>query len=63
MSNKIILDDCVAEFSEANELNGYSDDQLFEFFCAIQLTKESDTSFSEIENSIVDGGGSNEDGF
>lgn len=55
MSNCILLDGCINEFSEVNELSDYGKDEQFEFFCALQITKESDTCFSEIENSIVDG--------
>lgn len=51
-----MLNECLKEFKEQNMLIDYSDDELFELFCGIEVTKESDTDFSEVENAIVDGG-------
>jgi hypothetical protein len=51
-----MLNECLKEFKDQNILNDYSEDELFELFCGIEVTKESDTDFSEVESAIVDGG-------
>ncbi len=56
MANKVILDACIKQFSEQNGFDKLPEDEKFEYFCALQLTKNSETSFSEIENSVTDGG-------
>ena len=56
MSNKVILNACIKQFSLQNGFDILPDDEKFEYFCALQLTKNSETSFTEIENAIVDGG-------
>ncbi|MED5048211.1 AIPR family protein [Bacillus siamensis] len=55
MNNTIILEDCIDDFIAQNELTINKQDS-FELFSMLQITKESDTSFEEIENSVVDGG-------
>lgn len=56
MANKVILDACIKQFSEVNGFEKLPDDEKFEYFCSLQLTKNSETSFSEIEYSVTDGG-------
>lgn len=56
MSNKVILDACIKQFSEQNGFDGLPDDEKFEYFCGLQLTKNSETSYAEIENAVTDGG-------
>jgi hypothetical protein len=55
MNNKIILNECIQEFKEKNELN-LNDDEIMEIFSSLYITSELDTSYSEIEETIVDGG-------
>ncbi|MEM7575302.1 MAG: hypothetical protein AAF433_20510 [Bacteroidota bacterium] len=54
-NNQIILNGCIEQFKEANEL-AKSDSQIFELFSLTQTTKQIELSFEDIENSIVDGG-------
>ncbi|ADE37481.1 AIPR family protein [Methanohalophilus mahii] len=56
MNNKIILNECIQEFKEKNWLD-LSYDEIMEIFSSLYITRELDTSYSEIEDSIVDGGG------
>jgi hypothetical protein len=53
-NNTIILDGCIEDFKVTNELE-FKNDELFEIYSAYQITKKHDLSFSDIENSIVDG--------
>lgn len=53
-NNTIILDGCIEDFRVTNELE-FKNDELFEIYSAYQITKKHDLSFSDIENSIVDG--------
>lgn len=53
-NNTIILDNCIQEFKEQNELS-YKDDYIFELFVSSQITKNYEFSFDEIENGVVDG--------
>lgn len=55
MSNTVILNECLKEFKSQNALE-LADDEIFELFCGLEITKESDTDFSEIQSAIVDGG-------
>lgn len=55
LNNTIMLEDCLEEFIQQNELPLNKQD-AFELFSTLQITKDSDTSYEEIENSIVDGG-------
>jgi len=55
MNNKIILNECIQEFKEKNELD-LKDDEIMEIFSSLYITSELDTSYSEIEETIVDGG-------
>lgn len=55
MNNKIILNECIQEFKEKNELD-LNDDEIMEIFSSLYITSELDPSFSEIEENIVDGG-------
>ncbi len=54
-NNKIILNGCIEQFKKDNEL-ATSDSETFELFAMSQVTKSSDFSFEDIQNSIVDGG-------
>ena len=55
MNNKIILNECIQEFSEKNEFN-LKDDEIMEIFSLMHITSELDPAYSEIEEAIVDGG-------
>ena len=55
MNNKIILNECIQEFKEKNELD-LKDDEIMEIFSSLYITSELDTSYSDIEENIVDGG-------
>jgi hypothetical protein len=54
MNNVIILDECLQQFKKENLLKLKSD-ELFEFFTAIQVTKNNDLTYEDIESGIVDG--------
>ncbi len=54
-NNKIILNGCIEQFKKDNELST-NDSEVFELFALSQVTKSSDFSFEDIQNSIVDGG-------
>lgn len=54
-NNKIILNGCIEQFKNDNELST-SDSETFELFALSQITKSSDFSFEDIQNSVVDGG-------
>lgn len=54
-NNKIILNGCIEQFKNDNELST-SESETFELFAISQVTKSKDFSFEDIENSIVDGG-------
>ena len=55
MSNKkIILDGCIQQFQEDNELE-LSHSELFELFSLFQIFKNTNLTFENIQNSIVDG--------
>lgn len=56
MPNKVILDACIKQYSEVNGFDALPEDEKFEYFCGLQLTKNSETSFTEIENAVTDGG-------
>lgn len=56
MANQILLDACRTQFANDNGFSHIKDDEQFEYFCALQLTKQSETTFSEIEDAITDGG-------
>lgn len=55
MNNKIILNECIQEFSEKNEFD-FKDDEVMEIFSLTHITSELDPAYSEIEEAIVDGG-------
>lgn len=54
-NNRIILEDCLANFKTSNEID-LQDSEVFELFSLIQITKAYDLSYENIMNSIVDGG-------
>jgi hypothetical protein len=54
-NNKIILEGCIKNFKESNELE-LSTGQVFELFALTQIHKDRNITFENIENSIVDGG-------
>ncbi len=56
VQDQVLLDACRAQFATENGFAHLSEDDQFEYFCALQLTKQSETTFSEIEDAITDGG-------
>lgn len=57
MSNeRIILEGCIAQYKEDNELSDLRDGDVFELFALNEITKPYKLSFENIQNSIVDGG-------
>lgn len=54
-NNKIILNGCIEQFKNENELS-VNDSETFELFALTQITKTYDLSFEAIQSSIVDGG-------
>ena len=54
-NNKIILNGCIQQFKDSNELT-INDSEIFELFALTQITKQQELTFEELENSIVDGG-------
>lgn len=54
-NNKIILEGCIKEFKEENELN-FRDSLIFEHFALLQIFKNKNVSYENIIKSIVDGG-------
>jgi hypothetical protein len=54
VNNKILLEDCIKEFKESNQIN-LPDDDVFELFSLSQISKRYNLSYDDIENSIVDG--------
>lgn len=56
MANQILLDACATQFANDNGFSHIPESERFEYFCALQLTKQSETTFSEIEDAITDGG-------
>lgn len=54
-NNKIILNGCIEQFKNENELST-NDSETFELFALTQITKTYDLSFEAIQSSIVDGG-------
>ena len=56
MANQVLLDACRNQFANDNGFAHIKDDEQFEYFCALQLTKESETTFAEVEDAITDGG-------
>lgn len=54
-NNTIILEGCVDEFKEQNEID-LGDSELFELFSLSQITKNYELSYDEIQEAIVDGG-------
>jgi len=54
LQNTIILKDLVNRYRDDNELKAYKDDQIFEVFSVQQIAKDSNLSFEDIEDSIVD---------
>jgi hypothetical protein len=54
MNNNIILDGCIKEFKNENELV-VEDSEMFELFSLAQITKHIDLTFDDLEDSIVDG--------
>ncbi|MEK6525115.1 AIPR family protein [Myroides odoratimimus] len=55
MNNKIILNGCIQQFKEANQLT-VNNDEIFELFSLVQITKGYDLTFESLQESIVDGG-------
>ncbi|WP_350455617.1 AIPR family protein [Macellibacteroides fermentans] len=54
-NNTIILEGCIKDFKEQNDLK-LNDSEIFELFALTQITKNSNVSFENILNSITDGG-------
>ncbi|MBU5288299.1 AIPR family protein [Paraclostridium bifermentans] len=55
MNNSLLLKDCLDEFINSNDLKEIKKSDAFEIFSMLQITKEYDTSYEEINDSIVDG--------
>ncbi len=56
MANQVLLDACRDQFAIDNGFAHVAADEQFEYFCALQLTKQSETTYTEIEDAITDGG-------
>lgn len=56
MANQVLLDACRDQFAFDHGFAHLAPDEQFEYFCALQLTKQSETTYTEIEDSITDGG-------
>jgi AIPR protein len=54
MNNKILLEDCLKEFKDSNQIT-LSNDDVFELFSLSQISRRYNLSYDDIENSIVDG--------
>lgn len=54
-NNKIILEGCIAQYQEENQLQSV-DSEIFELFTISQITKHINITYENIYNSIVDGG-------
>lgn len=54
-NNKIILSGCIDQFKSDNGLTN-TESEVFEIFALVQITKQNDFAFEDIQNSIVDGG-------
>ncbi|PLR94848.1 AIPR family protein [Bacillus sp. T33-2] len=55
MNDSILLVECLEEFKVSNELDMTNND-LFEIFSMLLITQNSETSFDEISECVVDGG-------
>jgi len=53
-NNRIILDGCIQQFQELNELE-LENSEIFEVFSLFQIFKNSNLTFENIQSSIVDG--------
>lgn len=57
MSNeRIILEGCISQYKEDNELTSIRDSDVFELFSLNEITKRYQLLFENIQNSVVDGG-------
>lgn len=56
MTHPTMLDACITEFAKNSSFSHIEKDIQFEYFCALQISKQSETSFTEIEDAITDGG-------
>lgn len=54
-NNKIILEDCIKQFKDENEIT-LNNSVIFEHFALLQIFKDNNISYENIINSIVDGG-------
>ncbi|MFH0070193.1 AIPR family protein [Peribacillus sp. NPDC056705] len=55
MNDSALLTECLEEFKQSNELNDLRTSELFEIFSMLLITQNSETSFDEISECIVDG--------
>jgi hypothetical protein len=55
MNNTIILENCISQFKNSNELEHLSDHDVFALFAMLQITKDFDPTNSDIDESMVDG--------
>jgi len=55
MNNSIVLNGCIEEFTNKNELST-ANSEIFELFCLSQVTKYLDITFDDLEDSTVGGG-------
>ena len=56
MNDSTLLVECLEDFKQTNELTDLKDGELFEIFSMMLITRNSETSYEEISESIVDGG-------
>jgi hypothetical protein len=56
MNNTIVLRGCLEQFKAENALQSLPDDDAFELFGTLQMTKDSEVAFTDIEDAIVDEG-------
>lgn len=56
MNDSTLLVECLEEFKQSNELTDLRDSELFEVFSMLLITQNSETSYDEISECIVDGG-------
>lgn len=54
-NNRIILEGCINQFKEKNEIS-LRDSEIFELFSMTEITKNNNLTYENISNSIVDGG-------
>lgn len=56
MNNTIVLEGCIDKFKVENGLQTLGDDDAFELFSTVQITKDLEVAFTDIEDGVVDDG-------